>query len=133
LLDMYRHGLGQHWREISNKIIDAEGSEVSALPENTQVASHESSVIASSRLDARANGRKATSNHRSVSLQATEAQIGDRLQDVYLPINSTPGSSRKRRAEAAERSPLRLERDCGREDVNWRPSRYTCDDLGSPG
>ena len=28
---MYRHGLGQHWREISDKVIDAEGSEVSAV------------------------------------------------------------------------------------------------------
>jgi hypothetical protein len=38
LLDMYRHGLGQHWREISDKVIDAEASEVSALPEKTRAA-----------------------------------------------------------------------------------------------
>ena len=38
LLDMYRHGLGQHWREISDKVIDAEASEVSALPEKTTAA-----------------------------------------------------------------------------------------------
>jgi predicted ATP-dependent protease len=38
LLDIYRHGLGQHWREISDKVIDAEALEVSALPEQTRAA-----------------------------------------------------------------------------------------------
>ena len=35
---MYRHGLGQHWREISDKVIDAEASEGSTLPEKTRAA-----------------------------------------------------------------------------------------------
>jgi hypothetical protein len=46
LLDMYRHGLGQHWREVSDKVIDAEASEVSALPKKTTAAGQVSQTSA---------------------------------------------------------------------------------------
>jgi hypothetical protein len=37
-LDLYRHGLGQHWREISDQIIIAEATEITPLPGTTETA-----------------------------------------------------------------------------------------------
>jgi hypothetical protein len=53
LLDLCRHGLGQHWREISDQIIIAEVSEIAALPgaaaaadEDTQMSAQDGEVSA---------------------------------------------------------------------------------------
>ena len=40
-LDLYRHGSGQHWREISDQIIIAEVSEITTLPGTTEAAAQD--------------------------------------------------------------------------------------------
>jgi hypothetical protein len=45
-LDLYRHGLGQHWREISDQIIIAEATEITPLPGTTEVAAQHNETSA---------------------------------------------------------------------------------------
>jgi hypothetical protein len=45
-LDLYRHGLGQHWREISDQIIIAEATETTPLPGTTEVAAQHNETSA---------------------------------------------------------------------------------------
>lgn len=45
-LDLYRDGLGQHWREISDQIIIAEATEITPLPGTTEVAAQHSQTSA---------------------------------------------------------------------------------------
>ena len=45
-LDLYRHGLGQHWREISDQIIIAEATEITPLPGTTEAAAQHSETSA---------------------------------------------------------------------------------------
>jgi hypothetical protein len=94
LLEIYRHGLGQHWREISDRVIDAEASEVSSLPGKTAGTAHVSQTsIPYARTFARDARTSARDTHRSAQDSQTSPQ---ELENTTANAASLPETASSR-------------------------------------
>jgi hypothetical protein len=89
LLEIYRHGLGQHWREISDRVIDAEASEVSPPPGKTAGTAQ---VCQTSVPDARASARDARTSAKETPTSSQDSETSPyELENTTANAASLPG------------------------------------------
>jgi hypothetical protein len=100
-LDLYRHGLGQHCREISDQIIIAEATEITPLPGTTEAAAQNTQTSP-------AIHNAPTSAHNAET-PVRDTQQTSRLdlknQDHYANATSPMGDSPVENAAALRESP----------------------------